>query len=131
MPATEIDAALAAVPPLVREALEAARASIMEFHRGQLRDDATHERNGVLVRELRRPVDRAGLYVPGGRARYPSNQSVAPIATRTHAAAYQCRGRSARMSTRNTGNRQSRTKVIALGSVRMRSSPSVATGSTE
>src|SRR5438094_256778 len=45
----ELDAALAAIPPLTREALEAARASILEFHRHQLREDGRHERNGVVV----------------------------------------------------------------------------------
>src|SRR5207248_3814843 len=82
VPQSEIDAALAAIPPLTREALEAARASILEFHRHQLREDARHERNGVVVRELRRPVDRAGLYVPGGRARYPSTVLMTAIPAR-------------------------------------------------
>jgi histidinol dehydrogenase len=82
VPSGEIDAALAAVPPLVREALEAARSSILEFHRAQLREEATHERNGVTVRELRRAVDRAGLYVPGGRARYPSTVLMTAIPAR-------------------------------------------------
>src|SRR5947209_7624637 len=63
-----LDEALAATPPLLREALEEARAAILAYHRAQLRDDATHEREGVTVRELARPVDRAGVYVPGGRA---------------------------------------------------------------
>ena len=34
--------------------------------------DTANDRAGLVVRELRRAVDRAGLYVPGGRARYPS-----------------------------------------------------------
>src|SRR5438270_241769 len=63
-----LDEALASTPPLLREALEEARAAILAYHRAQLRDDATHEREGVTVRELARPVDRAGVYVPGGRA---------------------------------------------------------------
>ena len=64
----ELDRALAALPPLLREALEAAQAAILAFHRHQLRDDEEYRREGVVVRELRRPVDRAGVYVPGGRA---------------------------------------------------------------
>ena len=82
VPPAEVDMALAAIPPLLREALEEARASILEFHRHQVRDDARHERNGVVVRELRRPVDRAGLYVPGGRARYPSTVLMTAIPAR-------------------------------------------------
>jgi histidinol dehydrogenase len=63
-----LDEALAGTPPLLREALEEARAAILAYHRAQLRDDAVYERDGVTVRELARPVDRAGIYVPGGRA---------------------------------------------------------------
>jgi histidinol dehydrogenase len=72
VPSAELEAALTSIPPLLREALDAALANIGDFHRQQLRDDSRHERDGLVVRELRRPVDRAGLYVPGGRARYPS-----------------------------------------------------------
>ena len=68
VPPAELDAALAELSPLLREALEGARASILAFHREQLRDEVRHEHDGLVVRELRRPVDRAGLYVPGGRA---------------------------------------------------------------
>jgi histidinol dehydrogenase len=68
VPPAEIEAALASIPPLLREALEAARDNILAFHREQVRDDRRFERDGLEVRELSRPVDRAGLYVPGGRA---------------------------------------------------------------
>lgn len=64
----EMDAALEAIPPLLREALEAARANILAHHRHQVRADERHERDGLVVRELYRPVDRAGLCVPGGEA---------------------------------------------------------------
>ncbi|HET9442210.1 MAG TPA: histidinol dehydrogenase [Acidimicrobiales bacterium] len=66
VPQSELDAALTALPPLLREALEAARANILAYHREQLHEEARFERDGLVVRELRRPVDRAGLYVPGG-----------------------------------------------------------------
>ena len=82
VPQAECDAALAAIPPLLREALEAASASILAFHREQLADEVDHERDGIVVRELRRPVDRAGLYVPGGRARYPSTVLMTAIPAR-------------------------------------------------
>jgi histidinol dehydrogenase len=67
VPADALDAALAEVAPLLREALEAARSNVLAYHRAQLHDDARLERDGLVVRELRRPVDRAGVYVPGGR----------------------------------------------------------------
>lgn len=66
VPPAEIEAALASIPPLLREALEAARANVLAYHREQLHDDARYEKDGLVVRELRRPVDRAGVYVPGG-----------------------------------------------------------------
>lgn len=68
VPEAEIEVALASIPPLLREALEAARDNILSFHREQVRDDGKYEREGLEIRELTRPVDRAGLYVPGGRA---------------------------------------------------------------
>jgi histidinol dehydrogenase len=82
VPQADLDAALAAIPPLLREALEAARDAILAFHREQLHDETRFEREGVIVRELRRPVDRAGLYVPGGRARYPSTVLMTAVPAR-------------------------------------------------
>ena len=38
--------------------------------------------DGVAVEELLRPVDRAGLYVPGGRAAYPSTVLMTAIPAR-------------------------------------------------
>jgi histidinol dehydrogenase len=68
VPAAEIKAALDEISPELRDALEAAHENIVDFHRSQLKPDGRHESEGVVVRELRRPVARAGLYVPGGRA---------------------------------------------------------------
>ncbi|MBW3669803.1 MAG: histidinol dehydrogenase, partial [Actinobacteria bacterium] len=48
----------------------------------QLHEPVTHPRDGVLVREIRIPVDRAGLYVPGGRALYPSTVLMTAIPAR-------------------------------------------------
>jgi len=68
VPQAEVDAALDAIPPLLRESLESARANILAYHRHQVREDARHQRDGIVVREMHRPVDRAGLCVPGGEA---------------------------------------------------------------
>ncbi len=68
VPQAEIDAALESIPPLLREALEASRANVLAYHRHQVREDARHERDGIVLRELYRPVDRAGLCIPGGEA---------------------------------------------------------------
>lgn len=82
VPAAELAEALDAVPPLLREALEAARASILAYHRTQLHEPVDIERDGVRVREIRVPVDRAGLYVPGGRAIYPSTVLMTAVPAR-------------------------------------------------
>ena len=82
VPGAELDKALASLPPLLREALEAARANIGAYHRAQKPEDSRHERDGVVVRELMRPVDRAGLYVPGGRAVYPSTVLMTAVPAR-------------------------------------------------
>lgn len=56
------------IDPRLRDALETAHANIEAYHRAQLHDAARYERDGLVVRELRRPVDRAGLYVPSALA---------------------------------------------------------------
>ncbi|MGH8971762.1 MAG: histidinol dehydrogenase [Acidimicrobiia bacterium] len=68
----ELSAALAGLDPAFREALEFAKAQITAYHRTQLEEETRHEREGIVIRNLVRPVDRAGCYVPGGRAVYPS-----------------------------------------------------------
>ncbi|MGI9033894.1 MAG: histidinol dehydrogenase [Acidimicrobiales bacterium] len=82
VPAAALESALAETPAELRRALETARDSIAAFHREQVRVDSCHERDGVVVRELRRPVTRAGLYVPGGRARYPSTVLMTAVPAR-------------------------------------------------
>ena len=66
IPQVELDAALASIPPLFREALEA-RGNILAFHRDQLPQEGRHERDGIVVRALHRPVDRAGSTCRAGR----------------------------------------------------------------
>ena len=68
----EIAEAAARTPAKVRAALAAAAASVDAYHRHQVLDDVIHERGGVTVTERHLPVRRAGCYVPGGRAAYPS-----------------------------------------------------------
>ncbi|MGH8991956.1 MAG: histidinol dehydrogenase [Acidimicrobiia bacterium] len=68
----ELSAALAGLDPAFREALEFATAQITAYHRTQLEPETRHEREGIVIRTMYRPVDRAGCYVPGGRAVYPS-----------------------------------------------------------
>ena len=72
VPREQLEAALDAIGPEVREALELARDRIAEHHRAQLQAPVEHRSDGVHIRSSRRAVDRAGCYVPGGRAAYPS-----------------------------------------------------------
>ncbi|HYX44954.1 MAG TPA: histidinol dehydrogenase [Acidimicrobiales bacterium] len=82
VPRAEVAAALEAAPAPFRQALEVARDSILAFHLHQRTADHAYQRDGVAVRQLRRPVDRAGLYVPGGRALYPSTVLMTAVPAR-------------------------------------------------
>lgn len=68
VPEADLQAALHGLPPSLREALDMAALNITAYHREQLHPDRRLERDGMVLRELRRPVDRAGVYVPGGQA---------------------------------------------------------------
>ncbi|MEM8902863.1 MAG: histidinol dehydrogenase [Actinomycetota bacterium] len=68
----EVKAALEAIDPSLRQALEVAAERIARFHRAQLREPHVVEDGGVTVRCWDQPLARAGCYVPGGRATYPS-----------------------------------------------------------
>lgn len=72
VPAADLDAARRAIDPELRSALEAAAEGIRDFHEHQVVADRTYERDGIVVEGRHVPVDRAGCYVPGGRAVYPS-----------------------------------------------------------
>ncbi len=74
--------ALESIPPELRLALEVAHDRVLAFHRSQLRGESSVVQDGVEVRELHRPVARAGLYVPGGRARYPSTVLMTAVPAR-------------------------------------------------
>ncbi len=70
--ADAMDQAVAALDPALRSAMEAAIANVEAFHRLQLRPEHTYRQPGLTISAYQRPVDRVGLYVPGGRAEYPS-----------------------------------------------------------
>jgi histidinol dehydrogenase len=74
VPAAAIESALAGLDPRVREALEEAIRRTRLVHRDQRRADVVTEVvPGGTVTERWLPVERVGLYVPGGRAVYPSS----------------------------------------------------------
>jgi histidinol dehydrogenase len=72
--AAEIDAAMAAVAPLVLSDLRLAAARIATFHAKQKSETwLSTEESDVQVGQMVRPLDRVGIYVPGGKAAYPSS----------------------------------------------------------
>ncbi|MFD6860365.1 histidinol dehydrogenase [Rhodococcus sp. NPDC060090] len=74
VPAAELERALAEIDPAVRAALEVAIERTRKVHADQRRTDTVTEVvPGGTVTERWVPVDRVGLYVPGGNAVYPSS----------------------------------------------------------
>ena len=74
IPPAELDAALAGLTPELRGALEHADVRIRRFHERQKPEgNDTTDAQGVRTGVRWTPVDAAGLYVPGGRAAYPSS----------------------------------------------------------
>jgi histidinol dehydrogenase len=72
VPPAELHAALARIDPDLRAALQVAYARIVAYHSEEGTPPGVFESGGVSVSHLTRPVGRAGIYAPGGRARYPS-----------------------------------------------------------
>ena len=74
IPQSEIDAATATIPPPLAAALDLAATRIEAFHRAQIPADLQHTDAQGLTLGLRwTPLDAVGIYVPGGKAAYPSS----------------------------------------------------------
>ena len=74
VPQSALDSALAQLDPAIRKALEVSAERIRKVHNDQVRTETrTTVVDGGVVTEKWIPVDRVGLYVPGGRAVYPSS----------------------------------------------------------
>jgi histidinol dehydrogenase len=74
VPQAALDKALAELDPAIRTALEVSAERIRKVHSDQVRSETrTTVVDGGTVTEKWIPVDRVGLYVPGGRAVYPSS----------------------------------------------------------
>jgi histidinol dehydrogenase len=72
----ELQAALAALPPAQRAALQTAAERIRVFHERQkqeLNGFTYTEPDGTVLGQRVTPLDRVGIYVPGGKAAYPSS----------------------------------------------------------
>ena len=69
----EIDEAFAATDPYFVETLRQAARNIEAFHRQQVHKNfVTTEQDGVVLGQKYTPIEKAGVYVPGGTAAYPS-----------------------------------------------------------
>ncbi|CAM3351318.1 histidinol dehydrogenase [Rhodothermus bifroesti] len=70
----ELEAAYAAIDPELKAVLAEAAANIRRFHEHQRRTSwFIEEDDGVVLGQRVLPLERVGLYVPGGRAFYPSS----------------------------------------------------------
>ena len=77
LPRAEWQAAFESLAPVRRAALEAAAHRVRTFHERQLdavgRGFSYHDEHGSLLGQKVTPLDRVGIYVPGGKAAYPSS----------------------------------------------------------
>ena len=72
--AEEIDEAFALVEPELVEILKEAKENIYAFHSRQVRNSfLINEKDGVVIGQKVIPIEKVGLYVPGGTAAYPSS----------------------------------------------------------
>ncbi|GAB3475984.1 histidinol dehydrogenase [Polaromonas eurypsychrophila] len=73
----ELKAAFDAIPAAQRDALQAAAARVRSYHEAQKKASGEswqyRDADGTLLGQKVTPLDRAGIYVPGGKAAYPSS----------------------------------------------------------
>lgn len=73
----ELKAAFDAIPAVQREALQAAAARVRRYHEAQKKASGEswsyRDDDGTLLGQKVTPLDRVGIYVPGGKAAYPSS----------------------------------------------------------
>ncbi len=74
LPRDELRAAFDGLPAEQRAALEAAAQRVTEYHHKQMQSSWSYtDADGTLLGQQVTPLDRVGLYVPGGKAAYPSS----------------------------------------------------------
>ena len=76
------DGALDELAPGVEEALERAIVAVERYHRPQVHEGYRTKDSGVELTERRTPLRRVGIYVPGGRAAYPSTAVMTVVPAR-------------------------------------------------
>lgn len=78
----DLQAAVDRIDPAVVASLREAAASVRAFHESQLAEPHSYEYQGMTISQNRQPVDRAGCYVPGGLASYPSSVLMTAVPAR-------------------------------------------------
>ena len=82
----ELQAALLRITPAQRQALRAAADRVRSYHERQLqacgRSWSYRDEDGTLLGQKVTPLDRVGLYVPGGKAAYPSSVQMSAVPAR-------------------------------------------------
>lgn len=74
LPRERLEEALQKIPAAQREALEIAAERVRRYHEHQQQSSWNYtEADGTMLGQQVTPLDRAGLYVPGGKATYPSS----------------------------------------------------------
>ena len=75
--ADELRAAFESLPAVQREALEAAARRVRNYHEAQKKASGEswsyRDEDGTVLGQIVTPLDRVGIYVPGGKAAYPSS----------------------------------------------------------
>jgi histidinol dehydrogenase len=83
VPIAHAHAALQALAPREREALEFAAARVRAFHERQMQGSWRMEPgDGSVLGQQVTPLDRVGMYVPGGKAAYPSSVIMSAVAAK-------------------------------------------------
>jgi histidinol dehydrogenase len=78
----EIQAAVAGAPPALARALEVSARQVAAFHERARRQSWLDWRGEGALGQMIRPLDRVGVYAPGGRAAYPSSVIMAVVPAR-------------------------------------------------
>ncbi|SDZ93558.1 histidinol dehydrogenase [Microbulbifer marinus] len=74
LPQAALGAALERIPAAERQALEAAAERVRAYHQRQLQESWRYEESdGTVLGQQITPMERVGIYVPGGKASYPSS----------------------------------------------------------
>ena len=69
----EFQSAYDSIDPRLLDAVRRAKANIEDYHKKQLRESWIDVKDGIILGQLIRPIERVGVYVPGGKAPYPSS----------------------------------------------------------